>query len=55
MTELHNHWERHPKDTFNTPRPLLPEDIARCIRFSVDQPPHVSISRMLIMPSDQEL
>jgi NADP-dependent 3-hydroxy acid dehydrogenase YdfG len=55
MTELHNHWEKHPKDTLNIREPLTAEDIARCVRFILDQPPHVRIQRMMITPGDQQL
>jgi NADP-dependent 3-hydroxy acid dehydrogenase YdfG len=55
MTELHHDWEVHPKDRSNIRDPLQPEDIARCIRFVLEQPPHVRIPRMLVLPRDQNI
>ncbi len=34
-------------------RPLAPEDVAECIVFAVERPPHVNIDSMLVMPTDQ--
>ena len=55
LTELHDDWEVHPTDLFNIPNPLQPEDIARCLRFVLEQPPHVRIPRMLVLPRDQQI
>lgn len=55
VTELHNHWEVHPKDSLNIPKPLEPADIARGIRFMLEQPAHVRVPRMLMTPSAQGL
>lgn len=54
-TELHNHWEVHPKDLFNVKAPLMPEDIARCVRFILEQPPHVRIPKMLVLPGEHSI
>lgn len=55
MTELHNHWEVHPKDALNIRQPLRPEDIARSVRFLLEQPEHVLIPKILVMPGEQAL
>ena len=55
MTELHHDWEVHPKDRSNIREPLQPEDIARCVRFVLEQPSHVRIPRMLVLPKDQQI
>ena len=52
-TELQDHFELHPRDMLGIERPLEPEDIARCVRFMLEQPPHVSIPRMMVLPSEQ--
>lgn len=55
QTELHRNWEIHPAQSLNIPRPLQPEDIARVVRFILEQPDHVRLARILVVPSDQEL
>jgi NADP-dependent 3-hydroxy acid dehydrogenase YdfG len=55
LTEFHDHWEVHPTKSLNVPNPLQPEDIARCVRFVLEQPKHVSIARILVLPSDHAI
>jgi NADP-dependent 3-hydroxy acid dehydrogenase YdfG len=55
LTEFHDHWEVHPTKSMNVPNPLQPEDIARCIRFVLEQPEHVSVARMLVLPSEHKI
>ena len=54
-TELQDHFEVHPRDMLSMEQPLEPEDIARCVRFMLEQPPHVSIPRMMVLPSEQAM
>ena len=54
-TELQDHFEVHPRDMLAMEQPLEPEDIARCVRFMLEQPPHVSIPRMMVLPSEQAM
>jgi NADP-dependent 3-hydroxy acid dehydrogenase YdfG len=54
-TELHREWPASPAQSMNIPRPLQPEDIARVVRFILEQPDHVRLSRTLAVPADQEL
>jgi NADP-dependent 3-hydroxy acid dehydrogenase YdfG len=54
-TELQNHFDVHPRDMLGMKQPLEPEDIARCVRFMLEQPPHVSIPRMMVLPSEQAM
>ncbi len=54
-TELQDHFEIHPRDMLEMKKPLEPEDIARCVRFLLEQPPHVSIPRMMVLPSEQAM
>lgn len=54
-TELHNHWETKPSEALNIPHPLKPEDVARAVRFILDQPRHVRIPRLMIVPAEQGL
>jgi len=34
-------------------RPLMPEDIARALVYTIEQPPHVDVNEILIRPTDQ--
>jgi NADP-dependent 3-hydroxy acid dehydrogenase YdfG len=52
-TELQDHFEVHPRQAFNIRAPLAGADVARCVRFMLEQPPHVTIARMLVVPSEQ--
>ena len=54
-TDLHRDWPVHPSQSLNIPRPLQPEDIARVVRFILEQPDHVRLQRVLAVPADQEL
>jgi NADP-dependent 3-hydroxy acid dehydrogenase YdfG len=55
QTDLHREWQVPPAQSLNIPRPLQPEDIARVVRFILEQPDHVRLPRILAVPSDQEL
>jgi NADP-dependent 3-hydroxy acid dehydrogenase YdfG len=55
MTELHNHWPQHPTKILNVTDPLVPQDIARAVRFILEQPAHVRIPRMMVIPGQQQL
>lgn len=54
-TELQDHFEVHPREMLGMRQPLEPEDIARCVRFMLEQPAHVSIPRMMVLPSEQAM
>ena len=53
--DLHRDWEVQPAQSLDVPRPLQPEDIARVVRFILEQPDHVRLPRILAVPADQEL
>ena len=55
QTELHRELPQPPAQSLNIPRPLQPEDIARVVRFILEQPEHVRLPRILAVPADQEL
>ena len=55
MTELHNHMPVHPSESFNIQKPLQPEDIARNVRYVLEQPANVRIASMMILPEDSPL
>jgi len=52
-THLQDHFPVHPKDMLNIKALVRPEDIGRVIRFMLEQPVHVAIPRILVMPKDQ--
>ncbi len=52
MTGLHKDWEVHPSVSMNIQHPLQPEDIAGQIVYLLNQPEHVRIPRLMILPSD---
>ena len=54
-TELQDHFAVHPKDALGIQRLLDPEDIARCIRFVLEQPEHVRIPVMMVLPGEQAM
>lgn len=52
MTELHQELAVHPTKSMNVTHPLQPEDVARCVRFILEQPSHIRIPRLMLLPSD---
>jgi len=54
-TGLHDRWEVHPAQAMGIHEPLSPDDVARMVLFILDQPPHVRIPRLMILPRDHEI
>jgi len=54
-TELQNHFPVHPKEILGITTPLQPADVARCVRFILEQPAHVRIPVMMILPGEQAM
>ncbi|MHC4518670.1 MAG: SDR family oxidoreductase [Planctomycetota bacterium] len=52
-THLQDHFPVHPRDALNIKDLVRPADIGRAIRFMLEQPDHVAIPRILVMPADQ--
>jgi NADP-dependent 3-hydroxy acid dehydrogenase YdfG len=52
-THLQDHFDIHPRDMLNIKDLVQPSDIGRTIRFMLEQPDHVAIPRILVMPADQ--
>jgi NADP-dependent 3-hydroxy acid dehydrogenase YdfG len=52
-THLQDHFDVHPRDMLKITDMVQPADIGRAIRFMLEQPDHVSIPRILVMPTDQ--
>jgi NADP-dependent 3-hydroxy acid dehydrogenase YdfG len=55
ITELHNNIPVHPTEALGISNPLQPEDVASCIRFVLDQPDHVRIPVLMILPGEQSI
>jgi NADP-dependent 3-hydroxy acid dehydrogenase YdfG len=55
LTELHDKFEVHPRVSMGIQAPLGPDDIARCIRFMLEQPAHVNIPRLMVLPAEQRI
>ncbi len=53
LTELQDHWEVHPRVSQNVKQPLVPGDIARIVRFVLEEPAHVRIPKILAVPGEQ--
>jgi NADP-dependent 3-hydroxy acid dehydrogenase YdfG len=54
-TELQDHFEVHPQEMLRIKNPLTPADIARAARFLLEQPDHVRIPVMMILPGEQPI
>ena len=54
ITGLHDRWETHPSELMGIEEPLLPTDIARMVLFLLDQPAHVRIPQLMILPKGHE-
>lgn len=55
MSGLHDRWEIHPSELLGIAEPLQPSDIARMVLFLLDQPPHVRIPQLMILPKGHEI
>jgi NADP-dependent 3-hydroxy acid dehydrogenase YdfG len=54
-TELQDHFDVHPRDALGIKEPLQSADIARCVRFMLEQPRHVTIPRLMVLPAEQQM
>lgn len=55
MTELHKDWEVHPREMMKIDAPLDVADIVKTVRFIIDQPDHVRIPKLMILPNDHNI
>jgi NADP-dependent 3-hydroxy acid dehydrogenase YdfG len=54
-TELQDHFAVHPRDALGIERPLTPADVARAARYLLEQPDHVRIPVLMILPGEQPM
>lgn len=55
MTELHNDWKVHPKVSMCIHEPLTVDNIVGTVKFIINQPDHVRIPRLMILPKDHNI
>jgi NADP-dependent 3-hydroxy acid dehydrogenase YdfG len=54
-TELHRDRPVDPGKRMGITRPLQPMDVARCVLFMLQQPPHVRVPKLLLISADQDI
>jgi NADP-dependent 3-hydroxy acid dehydrogenase YdfG len=54
-TELQDHFTVHPQETLRIEHPLTPADVARATRYLLEQPDHVRIPVLMILPGEQPI
>ena len=54
-TGLHDHMPSHPAGQMGIPEPLQPDDVARAALFVLDQPPHVRVPQLMLLPQGHEI
>jgi NADP-dependent 3-hydroxy acid dehydrogenase YdfG len=54
-TELHRSWDEPAPTKLGIDEPLVPEDIARTVRWLLEQPSHVRIPKLLILPGEHAI
>lgn len=55
QSELQDHFAVHPRESLGVTQPLSAADVARCVRFILEQPAHVRIPVMMILPGEQAM
>jgi NADP-dependent 3-hydroxy acid dehydrogenase YdfG len=54
-THLQDRFKVHPKAMLGIKAMIQPADIARCVRFVLEQPAHVRIPVMMVIPGEQAM
>lgn len=55
MTELHDRWETHPSKSMGIHQPLSANDVVESVDYIMNQPAHVRIPRLMILPRDHNI
>ncbi|GAA6623519.1 hypothetical protein [Scytonema sp. NUACC26] len=50
-TGIYDGWQQNKSDYFVREEPIEPEDVARAIRFILEQPAHVRIPKLAVFPA----
>jgi NADP-dependent 3-hydroxy acid dehydrogenase YdfG len=54
-TELQDHFAIHPRELLGIQHPLTAADVARATRFLLEQPDHVRIPVLMMLPGEQPI
>ena len=54
-TELQDHFPVHPREVLGIKHSLSPAEIARSLRFVLEQPSHVRIPIKMVLPGEQAM
>ncbi|MBN1181730.1 MAG: SDR family oxidoreductase [Bacteroidales bacterium] len=54
-TELHKDWEIHPSESMGIQNPLTVENIVESVKYIMNQPAHVRIPKLMIIPKDHNI
>ncbi len=52
LTDLHRDWDQPSNVKLGIERPLVPDDVARCVKFLLEQPAHVLVPRVMVLPAE---
>jgi NADP-dependent 3-hydroxy acid dehydrogenase YdfG len=52
-TDLHREMAVRPSVAYKIPEPLAPDDIARAVLFALEQPAHVAVPVIMVLPQSQ--
>jgi NADP-dependent 3-hydroxy acid dehydrogenase YdfG len=55
LTELHDDWKVHPKESMQIHQPLSVDNIVETVKFIMKQPDHVRIPKLMILPKDHHI
>lgn len=55
FSDMHRDFPVHPVKQRGLKAPLMPIDVARCILFILEQPAHVAVPRLMVLPSEDPI
>jgi len=55
LTELHDHWETHPKESLGIHVPLSVDDVVQSVKYILAQPEYVRVPKLMILPKDHNI
>lgn len=54
VTDLHRDYAERPEKMINMAKPLSTQDVARAVLFALQQPDHVSVPQVMVLPQEQQ-